>query len=168
MNTTPVKSKKATKPKYEFKVKLDHYESYFNVYIYENRQSIAKGIINYCRNILGEKSFNLEGEIYGIVLGIPAVKGKDDFGLYRSDCFASMFLNEEDLDVYTIFHECLHTALMNESKILRFDCQYIDENNSFFGENDEERLTYKQNDYAMKIIDFLLDKGINVSLKRNY
>lgn len=71
----------------------------------------------------------------------------------RDPLFAYMHLNEENLGVGVVAHECLHAAFAHERMIM-FECSYGDDCGK-----DEERIAYLLTDIIRGVCDVLNKNG---------
>jgi hypothetical protein len=69
--------------------------------------------------------------------------------------FAEIFLNEENLGVGVVAHECLHVAMAHERYINHFAMRYDPDN----GNADEERLAYYLTSVVKGVYNVLYDNG---------
>lgn len=77
--------------------------------------------------------------------------------------FAEMFLNEADLDMDILAHECVHTTFILEREVLRFIGLY--DGNDWTGEAPEERFAYTIGDFVDAILKKCIDNGIQLKFR---
>jgi hypothetical protein len=80
-------------------------------------------------------------------------------GIPQGNEYAHMFLNEKDLTIGVLSHECLHVAMAHERLVYKFAMCYGDEIT-----DDEERLCYYHT-YVIRAVVECLDKNNHWSRK---
>jgi hypothetical protein len=139
---------KKKKPLLKIDVREPDNASFFRMYLYETKKDAENGANRYLK-----KHFNASNEdLSCVVLEAPRDKNKD--------WFSSLFINLEDLEYSLLAHECLHLAINNENKVVKFTgnySTYVDDGNS-----PEERLCYKMQTYLSVIINACKNKGIRI------
>jgi hypothetical protein len=133
------------------------YANGFELYVYDTREHMMSGVQKWVttRNY---KDFK-DATIAGIVL--EEDEGKTLVNEDGEECrvFAAMFLNEADLNMETLTHECLHVTMVYERNVLRYVGLY--EGNDDTGEAAEERLAYTIGEY----VDLILKQCIKNKIK---
>ena len=113
-----------------FRVHKDGWQSYFEVYVAPTRKAMHK-LIAKISKARGWPS-PATSDLRGVGAQVSPVKTTDD-------CFATMFLNKDDLTPAVIAHECAHVAFAYDRFVLRFGMNYGDGMHDL---DDEERFCY--------------------------
>jgi hypothetical protein len=91
----------------------------------------------------------------------------DDKYINKTECqeyyvFAHMFLNEADLSINIIAHECVHAVMTYERNVTRFLGCY--DGNDGTGEAAEERFAYTLGEFVDNVITACLEHKIKFHL----
>jgi hypothetical protein len=140
----------------KYRIKTDPSRSeYFDLIIL----STQKGMNKYVELYSDKHGMKIEHDAHtaGLVQGtqIHEYPAMDDRKWFSSH-FATMFLNEEQLCLEIIAHECLHLAMAHERFVVHFDMRYGGE--LYDDISDEERLAY----FHGRVFD-----GVYAILKKN-
>ncbi len=136
---------------YIYDLKRPQYKFFFQLLVFRDESSMQLGIRKY------HKSHGIDGGFESIDRTLaqfsPYVRRcvtEDDDGL-----FGYMFLNEKNLGVGIVAHECLHAAFAYDRFINGFDACYGDGQHRL---DDEERLAYLLTDYTRLVYAILYEK----------
>lgn len=121
------------KPKYSmYHMIHPGWKDFFRMYVTETRQDMIDLILNMCKEWNVEPIKNLQ-DTKALVHPIYEIKD------YKApDSFACLFVNEDDLELSVLSHECVHIAMVHE-RLIMFGMLYADTI-----DEDEERMAYYQ------------------------
>jgi len=127
-----------------YKVERAGWTSYFDLFVSPS----AKAMRAYIKKYFEAHNFLIPrvDDTLGLVQPIQSKDGM----------FAACFLNENNLGVGTVAHECLHIAMAHERFVSRFGMDYGDGDS---GLDDEERLAYLLTDTVSGVYNVLYDNG---------
>jgi len=128
-----------------YQIKKPGWNATFIVHVSKTRKAMVKATLDFYKQMKWDPKFdNIDNnETFGRVIQIEGIPQKNEF--------AHMFLNEQDLDIGVLTHECLHVALAHERLIFRFGMCYGDEIT-----DDEERLCYYHTHAVRAVYDLLI------------
>jgi len=136
------------------------YANAFELIIYNKREEMEKGIESWL-SAQGQrdKIEDVAGTVYEND-NLPSFVNKEDGLTYK--CFATMFLNVEDLSVEIIAHECGHVVFILHREIYRYLGHYLGNDDS--GDSIEENYCYTLGEYIDEVMKICIKNKLNVKL----
>jgi len=132
------------------------YSNGFKLKVYNTRKNMLGAI----KNNYNARNFAADiNDAAGVVFEM------DDIWEDKKNCeeyklFAIMYLNEEDIDVDIITHECTHAAFIHERNIVRYIGIY--DGNDGTGDSPEERFCYTIGAFVDEVIKACLESKVNL------
>lgn len=126
-----------------YEMRRDGWTDYFELHVSKTQKQMAAHI----RKFYTEWGAPVPG-LLSETLGLCSPVSRGD------GSFAYLFLNEENLGVGVVAHECLHAAMARERFVNKFKMEYGPECGTH-----EERLAYLFSDISRGVYDILYENG---------
>ena len=132
------------------------YSNGFRLRIYKTRKTMFNAIKNNYEQ--KRMDINLEDAVGVVFETDEIVDNKKEQEEYK--LFANMYLNEEDINVDVIAHECTHATFMFERNVMRYLGVY--DGNDGTGDSPEERFAYTLGSFVDEVIKACIENKVNL------
>ena len=137
------------------------YTNAFEIFVFKDRKSMVNGICKWAK--LNKYKLNFEDlEVMALIFENESLPEVEIDG-YEYRMFATIFFNEEDLNINIIAHECVHAAFILERNVLRYIGNYVGNNGT--GISSEERYAYNVDNFLAKVVQECLAAKLKVKVK---
>ncbi|MDR1615875.1 MAG: hypothetical protein LBR98_02550 [Syntrophomonadaceae bacterium] len=139
----------------EYDIKRPGFTDGIKVRIYKTPESMRKGYLAEWAKYTRQKNTEDLSDTVGFCFDVPPMVSDRAEGLFVSELYAIIFLNEKFLTPEIAIHECVHATFTHEQDIERFEMDYSYRENK----THEERFCYYLGWLSAELLQLLKKEG---------